>query len=188
MRDLETILETLGDYAGRTKDVDVWTEYVRNALARTICKQYLDADEKLWCVTLDPALEELINGHVQRSEAGGTTSTMPPRTQQQVIERIAEKVNEVAALGKTAVVLCSPHIRSVVRRMIEGSLGSTAVLGPQRNRSRSERRSCRVGGREWVRCSLRHMSVRPRHGRRRGTQGCSSKRFWPRRWQRRFNR
>jgi flagellar biosynthesis protein FlhA len=129
VRDLETILETLGDFAGRTKDVEVWTEYVRNALARTICKQYLDADEKLWCVTLDPALEELINGHVQRTEAGGTTNTMPPRTQQQIVERIAAKVNEVAVLGKTAVVLCSPHIRAVVRRMIEGPLGSTAVLG-----------------------------------------------------------
>ena len=129
VRDLETILETLGDYSGRTKDLDVWTEYVRNSLARTICKQYLDADEKMWCVTLDPALEELISGHVQRSEAGGTTNTMPPRTQQQVVERIAAKVNEVAGLGKTAVVLCSPHIRSAVRRMIEGPLASTPVLG-----------------------------------------------------------
>jgi flagellar biosynthesis protein FlhA len=129
VRDLETILETLGDYAGRTKDLEVWTEYVRNALARTICKQYLDPDEKMWCVTLDPALEELISGHVQRSEAGGTTNTMPPRTQQQVVERIAAKVNEVAGMGKTAVVLCSPHIRAVVRRMIEGPLASTAVLG-----------------------------------------------------------
>ena len=42
VRDLETILETLGDYAARTKDLDVLTEYVRNALARTICKQYVD--------------------------------------------------------------------------------------------------------------------------------------------------
>ena len=33
VRDLETILETVGDYAGRTKDLDVLTEYARNALA-----------------------------------------------------------------------------------------------------------------------------------------------------------
>jgi flagellar biosynthesis protein FlhA len=129
VRDLETILETLGDYAGRTKDLDVLTEYVRSALARTICKQYLDADEKLWCVTLDPALEELISGHVQRSEQGGLTNSMPPRTQQQIVEKVAAKVNEVAAMGKSAVVLASPHIRAVVRRMIEGPLASTAVLG-----------------------------------------------------------
>jgi flagellar biosynthesis protein FlhA len=46
VRDLETILETLGDYASRTKDLEVLTEYVRNALARTICKQYVDERDR----------------------------------------------------------------------------------------------------------------------------------------------
>src|SRR6185295_5707750 len=67
VRDLETILETLGDYATRTKDLDVLTEYVRNALSRTICKQYVDDMDRLWCITPDPALEDLINGHVERT-------------------------------------------------------------------------------------------------------------------------
>src|SRR6185503_4139465 len=57
VRDLETILETLGDFSSRTKDLDILTEYVRNALARSICKQYVDDRDRLWCVTLDPALE-----------------------------------------------------------------------------------------------------------------------------------
>jgi len=43
IRDLETILETLGDWSGRTKDAEILTEYVRNALARAICAQYKDA-------------------------------------------------------------------------------------------------------------------------------------------------
>ncbi|MFT3788923.1 MAG: flagellar biosynthesis protein FlhA [Tepidisphaeraceae bacterium] len=128
VRDLETILETLGDYAPRTKDLDVLTEYVRNSLARTICKQYVDEEDKLWCVTLDPAMEELIGGHLQRSEAG-VTNTMPPRTQQQIVERLATKVNEVAQSGKSPVVLCSPHIRAAVRRLMEQALPGTAVLG-----------------------------------------------------------
>ena len=42
VRDLETIVETLGDWAPRTKDLDVLTEYVRNGLRRTICKQYVE--------------------------------------------------------------------------------------------------------------------------------------------------
>ena len=37
IRDLETVIETLGDWATRTKDLDVLTEYVRNGLRRTIC-------------------------------------------------------------------------------------------------------------------------------------------------------
>jgi flagellar biosynthesis protein FlhA len=128
VRDLETILETLGDYGSRTKDLDVLTEYVRNALARTICKQYVDENDKMWCVTLDPTMEELIAGHLQRSEQGMMNS-MPPRTQQQIIERVAAKVNEVAQGGRNPVVLCSPHVRATVRRMIEAALPGTAVLG-----------------------------------------------------------
>ena len=53
VRDLETILETLGDFSSRTKDLEVLTEFARNALSRTICKQYVD-DADRGCVTLDP--------------------------------------------------------------------------------------------------------------------------------------
>jgi flagellar biosynthesis protein FlhA len=41
---METIVETLGDWIGRTRDLDVLTEYVRNALRRTICTQYVETD------------------------------------------------------------------------------------------------------------------------------------------------
>ncbi len=126
VRDLETIVETLGDYSSRTKDLDVLTEYVRNALSRTICKQYVDDSDKLWCVTLDPALEDFINGHVERSERG-TTNTMPPQTAQQVVQNVAGKTAELARSGRNPVLLCSPHIRGIVRRMLEGP-GATAQV------------------------------------------------------------
>jgi flagellar biosynthesis protein FlhA len=127
VRDLETILETLGDFSSRTKDLDVLTEYCRNALARAICKQYVDEKDRLWCVTLDPALEELINGHLERSERG-TTNTMPPQTSQGIVQQIAAKVGELTAAGRSAVILCSPQIRLPLRRMIEAALPQTAVL------------------------------------------------------------
>jgi flagellar biosynthesis protein FlhA len=127
VRDLETILETLGDYAARTKDLDVLTEYSRHALARTICKQYVDEQDRIWCLTLDPALEDLINGHIERSERGAT-NTMPPQTAQQVVQKIAAKTQELTQTGRQAVVLCSPQIRQPVRRMIEGTLPHVAVL------------------------------------------------------------
>jgi len=60
----------LGDWSGRTKDLDVLTEYVRNAMARAVCKQYVDDQYRLWVITLDPALEDFINGHIERSEHG----------------------------------------------------------------------------------------------------------------------
>jgi flagellar biosynthesis protein FlhA len=127
VRDLESIIETLGDYASRTKDLEVLTEYVRNALSRTICKQYVDDRDRIWCLTLDPALEDLINGHIERSERG-STNTMPPQTVQQVVQNIAAKVTELTQTGRSAVILCSPQIRSAVRRMVEAPMPQVAVL------------------------------------------------------------
>jgi len=40
IRDLQTICETLADHAVMTKDSEILTEYVRQALARTITKPY----------------------------------------------------------------------------------------------------------------------------------------------------
>jgi len=127
VRDLETILETLGDYSGRTKDLEILTEYVRNNLARSICKPYVDDKDRLWCVTLDPGLEELINGHIERSDRGAG-NTMPPQTAQQVVQRIAAKTQELTQTGRTPVILCGPNIRMMVRRMIEATLPHVAVL------------------------------------------------------------
>jgi flagellar biosynthesis protein FlhA len=127
VRDLETILETISDYSSRTKDLDVLTEYARNALARTISKQYVDEHDKLWCVTLDPAVEELINSNIERSERG-IINSLPPNTSQQIVKRIGEKTAELTQSGHNPVLLCSPQIRSPVRRMIEAGLPQVAVL------------------------------------------------------------
>jgi flagellar biosynthesis protein FlhA len=128
VRDLETILETLGDYSSRTKDLEVLTEYVRHALSRTICKQYVDDKDRLWCVTLDPALEEMINGHLERNERG-TNNTMPPQTAQKITQQIVAKAGELTQAGRSAVLLCGPAIRAAVRRMIESNAPQLAVLG-----------------------------------------------------------
>ncbi len=127
VRDLETIIETLGDYVGRTKDLEVLTEYVRNAMARAICKQYVDEQDRLCVVTLDPALEDFINSHIERSEHG-TSNRIPPQAAQQIVQRIAARVTELTQTGRSAVLLCSPQIRSSLRKMIESNLPQVAVL------------------------------------------------------------
>jgi flagellar biosynthesis protein FlhA len=104
----------------------VLTEYARHALARTICKQYVDDQDRLACMTLDPTLEEFVSGHVDRERGGAIT--LPPTSQQQIVKNIAGKVTELIQSGRNAVILCSPQIRSVVRRMIEATLPQVAVL------------------------------------------------------------
>jgi flagellar biosynthesis protein FlhA len=127
VRDLETIVETLGDWSTRTKDLDVLTEYVRNAMARAICKQYVDEQDRLCVITLDPALEDFINGHIERSEHGAS-NRMPPQAAQQIVQRLAARAGELTQTGRSAVILCSPQIRMALRRMIESSLPHVAVM------------------------------------------------------------
>ncbi len=134
IRDLETIVETLADWAPKTKDLDVLTEYVRNALRRLICQQHaLPADAagakpRLICVTLDPQLEDLINSYVDRS-AVGTSVTMPPAVAAQVSNLISGAVKQANASGHYPVVLTQPQVRAVVRQLIESTLPTTSVLG-----------------------------------------------------------
>jgi flagellar biosynthesis protein FlhA len=70
IRHLGPILETLGDYAPRTKDPVLLTEYVRHRLARSICTRYRDKENRLHVVTLDPAVEDRVRAGIEHSERG----------------------------------------------------------------------------------------------------------------------
>jgi flagellar biosynthesis protein FlhA len=129
IRDLETILETLGDWAGRTKDLEVLTEYARNALARTICQQHRRDDNTIQCITLDPQLEDLINSHIERKERQSVV-TMPPGLQNRICGAIRKQLQACASAlgGQMPAILCSPQVRAAVRRILEPVLPHVAVL------------------------------------------------------------
>ena len=141
VRDLEVIVETLGDWATRTRDLDVLTEYVRNALSRTICNQYTVSEpagdgvmpgtqhvNKLYCVSLDPALEDQINGYIERS-AEGTSMTMPPAIANRISTALLQELQRLTQAGHHPVVLASPQVRGQIRQLIEPHLPNAAVLG-----------------------------------------------------------
>ncbi|MBN1764423.1 MAG: flagellar biosynthesis protein FlhA [Sedimentisphaerales bacterium] len=127
IRDMETILETLGDWGSRTKDLEVLAEYVRNALARNICAQYRDDDGKIHCVTLDPGLEDTINRHIERSERG-SFMTLPPAMASQIIQAFSQYLKRLIQVGSSPVVLCSPQIRMQLRRLLATSISKVVVL------------------------------------------------------------
>lgn len=131
IRDLQTILETLGDWAGRTEDIELLTEYVRSALARNICWQYKyeneDNKSTIRCVTMDPALEDAIHGYVQRSDAGSYL-TLPPAKASKIVGAVTDQVQRDGDSQGQTVVLCSPQIRMHLRHLIESCLPSVPVL------------------------------------------------------------
>ncbi|MBN2843855.1 MAG: flagellar biosynthesis protein FlhA [Sedimentisphaerales bacterium] len=127
VRDMETILETLGDWGVRTKDIEVLSEYVRNAMARSICNQYCDDQGNLKCVTLDPSLEDVINRHVERTETGSFL-TLPPATANEISAAVIKHLSRLTEVGSMPVVLCSPQIRLLLRRMLAPHLANVVVL------------------------------------------------------------
>jgi flagellar biosynthesis protein FlhA len=132
IRDLETILETLADWGTKTKDLEVLTEYVRNALRRTICQQYASPGEngvqRLVCVTLDPALEDQINAYIDRGPAG-TTVNMPSRVASAIAGQIVAALRAVVSAGHPPVVIASPPVRAVVKQLLDPHMPNVAVLG-----------------------------------------------------------
>jgi flagellar biosynthesis protein FlhA len=129
IRDLETIVETMGDWAPRTREPEVLTEYVRHALARAICQLHKSDQGRINCLTLDPALEELISGNLQSAE-GRSLLALAPALQRRIVDAVrgvAEKALPACG-GAAPVLLCAPQVRPWVRRMIETTLEHVAVL------------------------------------------------------------
>jgi len=132
IRDLETIVETMGEWVAHTRDTDVLVEYVRNGLRRTIAGQHTTADDegrpRLFCITVDPRLEDTIASFVERSDVG-TTITMPPSVSNRIIQSLDQSLKSLIHAGRPPVILTSPQIRGPLRRIIEPHLPQAAVLG-----------------------------------------------------------
>jgi flagellar biosynthesis protein FlhA len=127
IRQLGVILETLGDYATKTKDLVLLTEFVRNRLARTICSRYRDKDGKLLVLTLDPALEDRIAAGIEHSERG-LFIRMSPTAIEKTCERIASEVAKLMQQGRAPILLVSPQIRPGLRQLTQSSLPRLVVL------------------------------------------------------------
>ncbi len=126
IRDLVTIFETLADYAPATKDTEVLAEYVRHALARQISRQFI-YNNVLACLTVDPQLENLINGAVQRTEQGSYVA-LDPSTVQAIVNSLSNELPKLTNLGYQPVVLASPATRLYFRKVTERVAPNLVVL------------------------------------------------------------
>lgn len=120
IRDMGTIIETLGDYGNMTRDLEMLTEYVRKALYRAISKRFVP-DDKARVITLDPQLEVLIGERVKQSEQG-TYVALDQDQIQRIYLSLKETVENVTKKGITPIVLTSPavrrHFKSITSQMI----------------------------------------------------------------------
>lgn len=126
IRDMESILETLGDHAGQLKDIDIVTEYVRQSLKRTITRRFSDAGQ-LRVITLDADVENLIVSAVKKSDQGSYLA-MDPETVQKIVTSLTEEMEKVKDVIQTPIVLTSPIVRIYFKKLIDQFVPNVTVL------------------------------------------------------------
>ncbi|WP_042160490.1 flagellar biosynthesis protein FlhA [Paenibacillus gorillae] len=127
IRDLVTIFESLADQGNYTKDPDILTEYVRQALSRQITQQFSSTGDTLKVITVGPALEKKIAESVQQSDQGSYIALDPIATQQ-IYSKLNEQVTRQIQSGQQPVVLTSPTIRMYLRQIVERTMQDVPVL------------------------------------------------------------
>jgi flagellar biosynthesis protein FlhA len=127
IKDMVTILESLADNSRATKDLELLTEYVRFALARTICNPLIDESRAIVVATLDSRVEDLISGSLQKSMQG-TFPAVDPDTTGKILASIKNVLQTVYFYDNQPVFLVSPKIRPAFRRLIEMVYPNITVL------------------------------------------------------------
>lgn len=127
IRDLVTIFETLADYGLHTKDPDILTEYVRQALSRQITQQYSTDGDALKVITIGPNLEQTISQAVQQTEHGNYLA-LDPNSTQAIFQKLSEQINKLIQMGQQPIILSSPTIRMYVRQLMERTMQDVPVL------------------------------------------------------------
>jgi flagellar biosynthesis protein FlhA len=126
IRNLTIIFETLADFGKMTSDTDLLTEYVRQSLARQITQQMAEGDV-LKVITVSGRVEKIIADGVQQTEHGNYLS-VDPMDSQKIIEAIAKQIEELAIVGQSPVILCSPAVRMYIRQMTERYFPQVPIL------------------------------------------------------------
>jgi len=127
IRDLLTILESLGDWAPITKDIDSLTEHVRQSLSRTITSLYQSPEGNLSIIALDQDVEKTISESIQKTEQGSYLA-MGPDDAQNIMNSLAKMTERFSPINQQPIVLCSAQIRSHFKRFIDRFIPNLVVL------------------------------------------------------------
>jgi flagellar biosynthesis protein FlhA len=127
IRDLLVILESLADWAPATKDPDVLTEHVRQAMARTLTKLHQNSSGELPVINLGHSVESAVANALQQSEQGSFMA-LDPAIANQMMSHLARCLEKAASMNCQPVVLCSPQIRLHMKKIIDRFIPNVCVL------------------------------------------------------------
>lgn len=127
IRDLMTICETLADHGLIVKSPELLTEYVRERLARTIVKPYLDSQGGLSIITLDPRADQMLQESIRQTE-NGVFLALSPGVAQKLMQSINELVERAVNTDGQPVILVAPALRPHLAQLVIRFLPTVPVI------------------------------------------------------------
>jgi flagellar biosynthesis protein FlhA len=125
IRNLRTICETLAELAPKVQDPVALVAAVRVALGRSIVQNVGGLRHELPVITLDPALEQVLQDSMAGNEgAPGFEPGLADRIQ----TALGDSTRRQEAAGEPAVLLVAPKIRPWIAKLMRHSTPSLAVL------------------------------------------------------------
>ncbi|MDY0259477.1 flagellar biosynthesis protein FlhA [Desulfovibrio sp.] len=128
IRDMLTIVETLGDFGAGIKNPEILAEYVREKLARSIVRPYLDSQGTLPVLTLAPNAERMVQEGVRQADTGATFLSLNPAAAQRLVQNISASVENAVSTDGQPVLLVNPIIRPHLAQLVTRFLPSVAVI------------------------------------------------------------
>jgi flagellar biosynthesis protein FlhA len=127
IRDMVTIMESLADHVPLTKDLDLLTENVRQAMGRSIVRQYQDVRGGLSVITVDPAIEQTLADQLVSGERGYELS-VDPDLAGRIYEGVGRLIPAALAVSAQPILLCTHVIRPYLRQLLETVFPNLVVL------------------------------------------------------------
>ena len=126
IKDMETILETVSDYGASVKDTEMLTEYVRQALKRTITRKWSEGGQ-IRVITLSTDVEKLIINSISKNEKGSYLS-IDPELMQKLVTQLIEQINKLKGEINMPIILTSPFVRGYFRKLLDQFYPKSVVL------------------------------------------------------------
>ena len=137
IKNLPSILESLGDVAALTKNPDELSEHVRRRLGTYFIADYEAEPGLLKAITIEPRLEQLLTSKVHRTQFD-VGLVIDPQMAQHLLQELSKRMAEMAEKGMVPVLITTSELRLAFRRFFEPSLTKLVVVSYQELPSQTE--------------------------------------------------
>jgi len=133
IRDMRTIAESITNIQPKTQDIGYLTNAARMGLARMIIQSIVGNEKEIPVMTLDRALEQLLQKTVQQAGADGNLDSvaLEPGMAERLQTSLSDMVQKLDSEGKPAILLVAASLRMLLARFVRHGVPNLKVLSFQ---------------------------------------------------------